>query len=230
MRLNERGNERLEAVLGYRFGDRRLMDRALVHRSAGTPTRRDNERLEFLGDRVLGLAVADLLWRAFPNEPEGGLSKRHAALVRRETLADVGVEWALGDDLVLSPGETAAGGRDNPAIVADGVEALIGAVYADGGFGPAADLVRRFWQARVADLRDVPHDAKTALQEWSQGRGLGLPVYREEHRSGPPHAPTFTVSARVGHHAPMTASGASKRLAEQAAAAALLRALDQSGR
>jgi ribonuclease-3 len=171
---------------------------------------------------VLGLAVADLLYHRFTAEPEGGLSRRHAALVRREALAEVAVDWALGPLLQLSAGERAAGGAANPATLADAVEAVIGAVYEDGGFGPARTLVERFWSPRLAGLAHAPRDAKTTLQEWSQAQGLGLPDYREVARTGPSHDPRFVVEVVLAPHAPVRAEGRSKRVAEQAAAAAML--------
>jgi ribonuclease-3 len=204
---------------------RRGLATALVHRSAGGRRRADNERLEFLGDRVLGLAVADLLYRRFPHEPEGGLSKRHAALVRRETLAEVAREWALGPLLRLAPSERAAGGADNPATLGDAVEAVIGAVYEDGGFASARELVDRVWTPRLDGLAQAPRDPKTTLQEWSQARGLGLPAYHEVARAGPPHDPRFVVEVVLEPHPPTRAEGRSKRAAEQAAATALLQHL-----
>ncbi len=200
----------------------RRLTTALVHRSAGGRRRADNERLEFLGDRVLGLAVADLLYHRFADEPEGGLSKRHAALVRRETLAEIAAEWRLASLLRMAPGERASGGAQNPATLADAVEAIIGAVYEDGGFEPARDLVTRFWAERLGRLERAPRDAKTTLQEWSQAQGLGLPVYREVAREGPPHDPRFVVEVALGERAPVRAEGRSKRAAEQDAAAAML--------
>lgn len=218
--------EVLEERLGYRFANPSLLRQALVHRSAGDRRQGDNERLEFLGDRVLGLAAADLLWRRFRLEPEGGLSKRFVALVRRETLAEVAEAWNVGAAMVMAPGDAAAGGRTNPAMLADTVEAILGAVYADGGFEAARQLVERVLEPRLAGLVDAPRDAKTALQEWSQAKHLGLPSYREVSRSGPPHAPSFVVAVEVAGVPPLEAEGNSKRVAEQKAAAALLARLE----
>jgi len=212
----------LEARIGYRFAQRWRLATALVHRSAGRRGRADNERLEFLGDRVLGVAVADLLYHRFAQEPEGGLSRRFAALVRRETLADVAGEWGLASFLQLAPGERAAGGAANPAMLADAVEAVIGAVYEDDGYDAARALVQRFWTPRLEDVAEAPSDAKTTLQEWSQAQGLGLPDYREVARTGPAHDPRFVVEVALATAAPLRAEGRSKRAAEQAAAAALL--------
>lgn len=166
--------------------------------------------------------MADLLYRRFPDEPEGGLSKRHAALVRRETLAEIAADWALGPLLQLSTGERAAGGAANPATRADAVEAVLGAVYEDGGYEPARALVERFWAPRLVGLASPPRDAKTSLQEWSQAHGLGLPSYREVAREGPSHDPRFVVEVALAPHAPVQAEGRSKRAAEQEAAALML--------
>ena len=215
----------LESRLGYTFRERDRLVRALIHRSAAAAPGADNERLEFLGDRVLGLAIADLLYRRFPHEPEGGLSRRHTALVRKEALAEVAALWELGPLLSLAPGERAAGGATNPALLADAAEAVLAAVYEDGGFEAAQQLVQRFWEARIDRLAVAPRDPKTALQEWSQAQGLGLPDYREIERSGPDHAPSFVVEVVVPPHPPARATASSKRLAERDAASRLLASL-----
>ncbi len=212
----------LESRIGHRFAARERLATALVHRSAGGRRRADNERLEFLGDRVLGLAVADLLYHRFADEPEGGLSQRFTALVRRETLAEVAAEWELEPLIVMAPGDRAAGGAANPATLADAVEAILGAVYEDGGFAAARALVARVWTKRLADVAAAPRDPKTTLQEWSQARALGLPTYREVAREGPSHDPRFVVEVVLPPHPPVRAEGRSKRAAEQAAAAAFL--------
>ena len=211
--------------LSHEFARPELLARALTHPSAAT--RRDGiddsyERLEFLGDRVLGLIVADLLMVRFPREAEGALALRHAELVRRETLAEVAREIGLDDYLRLAKGEEAAGERQNPALLANACEAVIGALYLDGGLPVAWAFVERLWAARLeADVRP-PQDAKTALQEWAQGRALGLPKYREIGREGPAHEPYFTLEVAVEGQEPVRGEGRSKRLAEQAAAARLL--------
>ena len=211
--------------LGHGFARPELLARALTHPSAAL--RRDGiddsyERLEFLGDRVLGLIVADLLMARFPREAEGALALRHAELVRRETLAEVAGEIGLEDYLRLAKGEEAAGERQNPALLANACEAVIGALYLDGGLAVAWAFVERLWAARLeADARP-PQDAKTALQEWAQARALRLPKYREVGRKGPAHEPYFTLEVEVGGQQPARGEGRSKRLAEQAAAARLL--------
>jgi ribonuclease-3 len=211
----------LESTLDYRFGDQALLERALTHLSAVKPAdarHLSNQRLEFLGDRVLGLAVTAMLYRAFPFAEEGELSRRLAELVRRETCAAVAHDWALGPRLMLGPGEAQSGGRGKDAILADACEAVIGAVFLDGGFEAAAAMVERFWRPRMLAPNRPLRDAKTRLQEWAQGQGLPTPVYRETARSGPDHAPVFVIAAEVDGLAPQEGRGASKRLGEQDAA------------
>ena len=220
--------ERLEKALGHRFSQRQLLRQALTHSS----TARDragrgftNERLEFLGDRVLGLAIADLLYERFPGEDEGALAKRFTALVRREALARVAADIGLARHIVLAPGEEEAGGRDNPSLLADTCEAVIAALFLDSGWETAARFVRSRWEPLMAEDVEPPVDAKTTLQEWAQGRGLALPAYSVVERLGLAHAPTFTVEVRVKGRDPARATGSSKRAAEQGAAKAMLDAL-----
>jgi ribonuclease III len=226
------GAQDLARGIGHEFACRALFDEALTHPSALTaerrrgrrahPAGRSYERLEFLGDRVLGLVVADLLWRRFENEPEGLLTRRFVQLVRRETLAEIAGALGLGARLVLSPAEVAAGARMNPGILANSLEALIAAIYLDGGFAAAAAFVRRWWEPLIAAMDRPPHDPKTALQEWAQGRGMPLPSYALVATRGPDHAPRFTVTASVAGAEPAVATASSKRAAETQAAALLL--------
>lgn len=216
----------LEERLGYRFRDRALLGRALTHASSRVEenaTPHDNERLEFLGDRVLGLVIAELLCELFPQEQEGDLARRFNRMVRKETCAAVGRELELGPHLVLSDSEHTSGGRDKDTILGDACEAVLGAVFQDGGFEKTRALIRRLWQNKIGDRSNAHADPKTALQEWAQGLEHGLPAYREISRSGPPHAPEFTSEVRVGHLPPERGVGSSKRAAEQAAAMAMLR-------
>jgi ribonuclease-3 len=211
--------------LGHGFARPELLVRALTHPSAAS--RRGGiddsyERLEFLGDRVLGLIVADLLLVRFPREPEGALAVRHAELVRRETLAEVASEIGLDDYLRLAKGEEAAGERHNPALLSNACEAVIGALYLDGGLAAAEAFVEPLWRGRLEVDAHPPQDAKTGLQEWAQARALGLPKYREVGREGPAHEPHFTLEVEVAGQEPARGEGRSKRLAEQAAAARLL--------
>ena len=214
----------LAGRLGHRFRDPALLDLALTHRSAGARAQRSNERLEFLGDRVLALAVAAMLYNRFPEESEGALSRRLAALVRREALAEVARAMGVGDALALSRGEEAAGGRANPGLLSDACEAVIGAVYLDGGIAAAGTFIRRAWASVIA--AEPLQDPKTALQHWALARGLPLPRYEILGRSGPDHAPSFDVQVSVRGKEPAAASGPSKRDAEKAAAAALMLRLE----
>ena len=210
--------------LGHRFSRPELLAQALTHPSAAGrgASARSYERLEFLGDRVLGLVVADVLLGRFPRESEGALAMRLAGLVRRETLAEVARDLRLDEHLRLAKGEEAAGERDNDAILADACEAVIGALYLDGGLEAARALIETLWAPLVEAARKPPQDAKTALQEWAQGRGLPLPKYRELARTGPAHDPHFTVEVRVKGQDPECGEGGSKRTAERAAAERLI--------
>ncbi|MFN3892464.1 MAG: ribonuclease III [Beijerinckiaceae bacterium] len=215
----------LERRLGHAFKDRKLLERALTHVSAiaAKGARVDSyQRLEFLGDRVLGLAVSDMLHASFPKAAEGELSRRLAELVRKETCAEIASEWGVGDHLRLGGGEAQTGGAKKVAILGDVCESLIGAVYVDAGFEAARDLVRRNWSERMLKPRRPLRDPKTVLQEWAQARGLDTPVYREAGRSGPAHAPKFIISVEVAGFGAIEAEGASKRSAEQAAARAFM--------
>ena len=218
----------IEARLGHAFADRMLLTEALTHSSATGHDRgrRSNERLEFLGDRVLGLVIADLLLARFSSEGEGDLSRRHAALVRRETLAEVAGELGASRWLVVGRSEEEAGGRGNPALLANVVEALIGALYLDAGLGAAEGFIRQHWLGRLQSMAVPPRDAKTALQEWAQSRGLGLPAYAVAAVAGPAHAPRFDVSVSLAGFPPGRAIAGSKRAAEQAAAEQLLLRLE----
>ena len=216
----------LEGRLGHAFRDRDLMARALTHLSApavgGSGRGQSYQRLEFLGDRVLGVVVAQMLYEAYPQASEGELSMRLAKLVRRETCAAVAQDWDVGPHVVMGQGEARAGGRKKAAILSDVCESLIGAVYLDGGFNAARDLVVRSWQGRMdADL-EPERDAKTAVQEWAQARALAAPRYVELARSGPAHAPHFVMQVLLDGFEPEAGEASSKRAAEQAAAQAFL--------
>jgi ribonuclease-3 len=214
----------VEDRIGYRFKDAALLECALTHISA-LPARNRTasyQRLEFLGDHVLGLVVSDMLFRTFPKANEGELSRRLADLVRQETCADIARQLELGAAVRLGPSEASGGGRTRVAILADICESLIGAVFLDGGYKPAADLIERLWDQRMRMPSRPPRDPKTVLQEWAQGRGLPTPAYRELQRSGPHHSPEFRVSVELPKLAPAEGKGRTKRSAEQAAAAAML--------
>lgn len=220
----------LEAKLEYTFEQQDLLELALTHSSAGSrgsDQTSSNERLEFLGDRVLGLTIAELVYRTFPDEPEGHLARRFTGLVRREALALVGEKLGVIEHLNLSNSDReAASGKARESIVADACEAIIAAIYLDGGYEPAARFILRHWPALLdADL-SPPMDAKTALQEWGQGRGLPLPNYVETGREGPAHAPVFTVQVSLKDGQEANGHGKSKRAAEQEAAKLLLEQVD----
>ncbi len=218
------GLTQLQEKIGYTFKDRTLLEKAVIHASAREKKRQseDNERLEFLGDRVLGLSIAELLYAEFPMAPEGELARRFNRLVRKETCALVSKNMDLGNHLILSQSEKTAGGTRNINILGDACEAVLGAVFIDGGFIPARELILRFWRPLLLNADEIPVDPKTALQEWAQGNHLKLPRYVEVSRSGPDHEPEFVMQVVVERIAPQTGQGNSKRLAEREAAAALL--------
>ena len=208
--------------IGHRFADPSLIIRAVTHASMATAHRDDNQRLEFLGDRVLGLVMADALLKADPNAAEGLLAPRYNAMVRREACADVARQIDLGKVLKMGRSEMKSGGRRKDALLADAMEAVIAAVFLDAGFQVAQDMVLRLWGARIQNVEDDARDAKTALQEWAQARGEPPPTYVETDRSGPDHQPQFTIEARLSSGPVEAATAGSKRQAEQAAAQALL--------
>ena len=208
--------------VGYDFKKPEHLIRAVTHASMSGAHRDDNQRLEFLGDRVLGLVMAEALLQADPNATEGQLAPRFNALVRKEACADVARQIDLGAVLKLGRSEMKSGGRRKEALLGDAMEAVIAAVYEDGGFDPAREMVLRLWGDRITKVEADARDAKTALQEWAQARGEVPPQYIEVARSGPDHAPQFTIEARLASGPAEQATAGSKRQAEQAAAAALL--------
>jgi ribonuclease III len=221
-------SQAFEAILGHVFQRPELLAEALTHRSAaqgraqgrGKP-RASNERLEFVGDRVLGLAMAEWLAERFPHEQEGELGRRLAYLVSQPVLASVADTIGLSAALSVSPGEARAGVARRATVLADALEAALGALYMDGGLEVARDFVRRAWNEAMTVQAEPPKDAKTALQEWAQKRGLDLPAYVITDRSGPPHAPQFTVTVAVGS-AEANGTAGNRRAAEQRAAEALM--------
>jgi ribonuclease-3 len=223
-------SESLEAILGHVFHRPELLQEALTHRSAAQRSisrgrsRASNERLEFIGDRVLGLAMAEWLAERFPREQEGELGRRLAYLVSQPVLAGVAETIGLAAALSVSPGEAKAGVTKRATVLADALEAALGALYMDGGLDVARDFVRRAWNDAMTVQAEPPKDAKTALQEWAQKRGLELPAYAITTRSGPPHAPQFTVTVTVGTTNAAGTAG-NRRAAEQAAAESLLHKL-----
>jgi ribonuclease-3 len=217
--------EQLERTLGYAFADRALFERALTHASVGSggAKNRDNEVLEFIGDRVIGLLAAERLAAIYPEAAEGDLTVRLHGLVNRDACARVARRMNLGPALRLAGGETKTGGREKDSILSDACEAVMAAVYQDGGLGAAREVFLSLWSEEFAAIDAVqPRDPKTALQEWVQGQGKALPVYSVLGRSGPDHAPVFTMSVTVQGLEPASGEGRSRRDAEKAAAAALL--------
>lgn len=216
----------LAAALGHEFTDLGRLELAVTHSSvAGVEAGSSSyERLEFLGDRVLGLVIAEWLLERHPDESEGAIARRHSALVRADALVQVAEAIDLGRYLRLAPGEEVGGGRKKPAILADACEAVIAALYLDGGIAAAGTFIRRAWASVIA--AEPLQDPKTALQHWALARGLPLPRYEILGRSGPDHAPSFDVQVSVRGKEPAAASGPSKRDAEKAAAAALMLRLE----
>ncbi|WP_394342965.1 ribonuclease III [Paenirhodobacter hankyongi] len=212
--------------LGHRFAKPELLVRALTHSSIGSATRPDNQRLEFLGDRVLGLSIAEALFKADRTASEGQLAPRFNALVRKETCADVARQIDLGAVLKLGRSEMMSGGRRKEALLGDAMEAVIAAVHLDAGFETARKLVLRLWGERVETVEEDARDAKTALQEWAQARGLPPPAYETVSRTGPDHAPVFTIEVHLASGESERAKAGSKRIAEQSAAKALLTRLE----
>lgn len=215
----------LTAALGHSFADRALLQTALTHRSFGVP---NNERLEFIGDGVLNCVIAIALFRRYPDLAEGDLSRMRANLVRQDALHRLAVSLNLGDSLRLGEGELKSGGNQRPSILADAVEALIGAVYLDAGFEAAQALIARLYLPLFDELSSGPvtKDAKTSLQEWLQGRKKPLPRYHLIEASGAAHEQRFEVACEIENPAlRTTGQGSSRRLAEQAAADRALKAL-----
>lgn len=214
----------LSERIGHAFKNVSLLDLALTHASARplSGAQVDNERLEFLGDRVLGLAIAELIIERFPDASEGELARRYNNLVRAETCAEIALRWGLGGFILMSGGEAESGGRTKKTILANACEAVLGALFTDGGYDAARAAVQRFWAEEIGGL-ECAGDAKSVLQEWAQGQRLPLPRYVEVAREGPDHAPRFTAEVQIDGVAPERGEGASKRAAEQAAALAILR-------
>jgi ribonuclease III len=224
-RRSRRRPAAIETRIAYQFRDPALLEQALTHISALTGVRNragSYQRLEFLGDHVLGLVISDMLFRAFPRADEGELSRRLADLVRKEACAEVGRSIDLGEAIKLGASESSGGGRNRVAILADVCEALIGAVFVDGGYEAVAALITRLWEQRMRAPKRPLRDAKTMLQEWAQAQGLPTPAYREIERKGPDHDPEFRVTVELPDRLPAEGVGRSKRSAEQAAASVML--------
>lgn len=220
----------LEEAIGHHFDSPELLRLALTHRSVSSedPTRNDNERLEFLGDAVLQLVVTDLLYETYPHLAEGQMAKVRAAVVSRSALSEIARQLEVGQHIDLAPSEEATGGRQKDSILADAVEAIIGAIYLDGGIEPARSMILSMWADRVAERAKSPgvKDYKTRLQELTARDGL-RPVYRVDG-TGPDHDRTFTAVVAVDGTEYGTGVGRSKKQAEQAAAMEALRALGEA--
>ncbi len=208
--------------LGHSFAQPELLIEALTHPSVASTSRPDNQRFEFLGDRVLGLVMAEHLLQQDASAAEGKIAPRFNALVRKETCADVAREIGLGDVIRLGRSEMMSGGRRKEAILGDAMEAVIAAVFLDAGFEAAQKVVLAAWGDRPSRVREDARDPKTALQEWAQAQGMKPPTYKEVARSGPDHAPVFKIETRLESGTKATAEATSKRSAEQAAARLLL--------
>ncbi|SNB61314.1 ribonuclease-3 [Arboricoccus pini] len=226
-------SQEIETIIGYRFSDRDLLRAALTHASSAGRERRagrgqsksatgNNQRLEFLGDRVLGLIIAEILLSQYPKASEGALTSRSQVLVSTVTLAEIATELNLGRWLVTDGSLTSGSAQFSHKMQADLCEALIGAIYTDGGIEAARRFILSHWEKRVAAMADPPRDPKMALQEWALERGMDLPSYTVLETQGPAHAPLFRIRVKVGSERPATAEGSSKRRAEQAAAQKLI--------
>ena len=235
-RLKEMDLSGLMEKLGHHFAKPALLQEALTHPSlSGSKANRVKghvsayERLEFLGDRVLGLVIAHWLYGLYPQAKEGELAKRHAALVSRDALTKVADSFGLGAYLLLAHGEDAHAPRKNLAALSDAMEGLIGALYLDGGLSVAEAFIKKYWQEDI-DVASAPADSKTALQEYAQAHGLPLPVYKVVEHSGPSHAPCFVIEGRLSGFDPVRAEGGSKRETEKKVAAAMLEGIKNNGK
>jgi len=224
--MEPRAADELADILGHRFREPALLTEALTHSSLDGGRKKkhgpDNDRLEFLGDRVLGVVVASHLLATFEDADAGALARRYNSLVRRETLAKIARGFELGAFLRMSKAEEDSGGRNKSAILADACEAVIAALYLDGGLDAASAFIHRHWDPLVGREGQSRKDAKTALQEWAHAKGIHPPMYEEVERSGPVHDPHFVVQATLEGVPAAQGEGSSKRRAQQAAAAALL--------
>lgn len=213
----------LQKVIGYQFTNIDLLKDALTHSSAAQDT--NYERLEFLGDRVLGLVVSEILYEKFPEENEGDLAKRLASLVQGTWLAKIATDMNLGDFICFSDAERSAGGYENEHILADAVEALLGALYLDSGLSICQDFIKKWWGNSFFEKKTPPQHPKTTLQEFLQGKGLPLPLYKIVSQSGPDHAPVFDIELTVKGYDPVIAQGKSRQLAEKEAAKKFMESL-----
>ncbi|MEM8833556.1 MAG: ribonuclease III [Pseudomonadota bacterium] len=215
--------KKFQDEIGYHFNDEHWLERALTHSSTNEDY--NYQRLEFLGDRVLGLVIAGALFEQFREEREGGLAKRHTALIQGSTCAMIGRIFNFNDYMILSDSEEESGGRTNENIIADIVESVFGAIYVDGGYEAAQEVILRLWGDNIKTLKEAPQDPKTELQEWLQARGYELPVYTIVDKTGPDHAPVFTIELSVQGIDSIRAEGPSRRQAEKTVARTLLKTI-----
>ena len=211
----------IEKTLGIKFKNKKLIEQALTHPSY-SKTGADYERMEFLGDHVLGLVIAEVLYKKFPAEEEGQLTKRLAGLIRGSSLVQIAQKLKLGEHLKMAQSEVQAGGRNSKSALENAMEALIAAIYLDQGLEVARNFITNHWADIIDNMIEPPKDAKSALQEWAQGLGLPLPEYEVVVTTGPSHAPIFEVAVKVQGKEPKTGQGSSKRIAEQEAAKNML--------
>ena len=218
--MNPQNLKNLERILGHTFEDKSLLKQALTHASATQD--KSYERLEFLGDRILGAVVADLMYHHYPDEPEGSLAKRFNRLVCGETLSKIALNIGLDKYIVMAKGEQSSGGRHKKSLLADVCESTIAALYLDGDMKAATQFIMNYWSPLLEIMEYPPVDPKSELQELSQSMGKGTPVYTHLLTKGPDHAPTFTVEAHLEGYPKQSAEGSSKRIGEQKAAHKLL--------
>lgn len=225
MSLTQAASDLAERI-GHNFANPALLDQALTHSSLTAAQNTDNQRLEFLGDRILGLVIAEALYRDDPNANEGKLAPRLNALVRKETCADVAAEMNVGKALRMGRSEMQSGGRRKMALLGDAMEAIIAAIYLDAGFETVRKAILRLWGDRISQAESMSFDSKSALQEWAQARGMEPPKYTEISRSGPDHDPIFVIEAILSTGASARAESTSKKAAQVLAAQALLNNLE----
>jgi len=223
---NDQNIGQLEATIGYQFNNLEHLKLALTHSSLSRHTQ-SNERIEFFGDKILGFIIAEKLYNRFPNEDEGKLTKRQAGLVCGESLGRIAANLGLGDFIEMSRAEEEAGGRHNNATLENTFEALVGAIYTDGGIEPTKEFILRIFDKEIEEMKKVPKDPKSTLQEFTQACDLGLPIYKVEEQSGKSHAPMFTISVEVEGLPKILASGKSKKEAEREGAKLMLEAIRQ---
>ncbi len=214
----------MQGQLGYIFQDQTLLAQAFRHSSVTKSPQKSYERLEFLGDRILGLCVADLLYTAYPTDKEGELARRHSALVCEEVLATIARDLSLEK---LIQGETKDFSEKRPSVLADVIEALLAVVYLENGLKAAQEIITKFWTPLISQMTEAPKDPKSALQEWAHRHNKKTPLYDLKKRSGPDHDPLFTVQVSLGQSLQATAQGASLKQAEKKAAVALLKDLQK---